>query len=122
MKTKTINTTFKKTFMNKIYAKLLIGLLFVLGTVGAKAQTLANYTFSNSTSASLTDMTSGTSNLLATGTYWDDVASSVTNLPFPFYFMGNTYAQFSINSNGQFRFGSTTVGGTAIIVPIGIIT
>ncbi len=114
-----ISTLQTNNFMKKIYTKLLVGFLFVLGTVGANAQTLANYTFSNSTSASLTDMTSGTTNFgnLTPGSYYDDVASSVTNLPFPFYFMGNAYGQFSVNSNGQLRFGSTVISGTSNATP-----
>ena len=32
-------TTFKKMFMKNIFTKLLLGVLFVLGTVGANAQT-----------------------------------------------------------------------------------
>jgi hypothetical protein len=82
-------------------------------------QTLANYTFSSSTSASLTDMTSGTTNFgnLTPGSYYDDVASSITNLPFPFFFMGSAYSQFSVNSNGQLRFGSTLISGGAVTTP-----
>ena len=38
MQATTTNTTFKKMFMNKIITKLLLGVLFVLGVVGANAQ------------------------------------------------------------------------------------
>ena len=78
------------------------------------AQSTANYAFTYSNTGSLTDMSSGTTDLLATGTYYDDVASSVTNLGFSFYFMGTAYTQFSINSNGLMKLGGTAINGSAI--------
>ena len=95
-------------------------LTFVSVSVNVNAQTLANYTFSSSTTASLTDMTSGTTVLsgLETGTYRDNTASAVTSLPFPFLFMGALQTQFSCNSNGQLRFGSTVIATTAITAPV----
>lgn len=89
-------------------------------------QSTANYTFSSATNGSLTDMSSGTTDLLATGTYKDDAASAVTNIGFDFVFMGTVYNQFSANSNGQMRLGIDAIAGanqsptasTALIAPI----
>ena len=97
--------------------KLTLLILSVLFSVFTYGQNLANYTFSTNTVGSLDPMT-GATTLAGTGSlvagYNDDNASAVTNIGFNFYFMGNSYAQFSVNSNGQMRLGSTTVGGTNI--------
>jgi uncharacterized repeat protein (TIGR01451 family) len=70
----------------------------------------ANYTFSTTTSGSLTDMSSGTTTLIAADQ--DDVASPVTLIGFDFVFMGIRQDRFSVNSNGTLRFGATPVGTT----------
>ena len=44
-----------------------------------------------------------------TAIYDDDAPSSCINIGFNFYFGGNIYTQFSCNSNGRFRLGSTAV-------------
>lgn len=44
-----------------------------------------------------------------TAIYDDDAPSSCINIGFNFYFGGNTYTQFSCNSNGRFRLGPTAV-------------
>jgi len=75
-------------------------------------QSITNYAFSYSFAGSLEDMSSGTTSLL-TGNN-DDNGSAVTNIGFTFNYMGFPYTQFSVNSNGQMRLGSTAVGGTAI--------
>jgi hypothetical protein len=90
-------------------------LLLVVLMPSIYAQSTANYTFSSVSNGSLTDMTTGTTDLLATGAYRDDEASSVTNIGFTFYFMGTAYTQFSINSNGQIRLGSTAISGGAVV-------
>jgi len=87
-------------------------LLFLFGltlSIGVMAQSTANYTFAYSYAGSLVDISSGATVLL-TGTH-DDDAGPVTNIGFDFVFMGVTYSQFSANSNGQIRLGSTSVGG-----------
>jgi hypothetical protein len=71
------------------------------------AQSMTNYTFSTSTPATPEDMSINTNQLIAGSS--DDVASSVTNIGFTFYFMGVPYTQFSVNSNGQMRLGSTVI-------------
>src|SRR3982751_1300186 len=52
----------------------------------------SNYGFATATSASLTDMSSGTTQLLAANI--DDTASPLTNIGFDFYFQGTRFTQF----------------------------
>lgn len=103
-------------------------LLFFFHNNNSLAQSvISNYTYSSSTSGTLEDMSSGTTNLFSSGTYRDDSASYVANIGFNFIFMGVPYTQFSINSNGQMRLGSTVVSNTSVspaasvptIAPIG---
>jgi uncharacterized repeat protein (TIGR01451 family) len=83
----------------------------LLGAPKADAQAnAANYTFSTTTSGSLTDMSSGTTTLVAADQ--DDVASAVTLIGFDFYFMGVRQDRFSVNSNGTLRFGAAAVSNT----------
>ncbi|MBP9935338.1 MAG: hypothetical protein KBF52_06170, partial [Pyrinomonadaceae bacterium] len=69
------------------------------------------YLFATTTSGSLTDMSAGTTQLVAANA--DDTASAVTNIGFDFYFQGVRYSQFSVNSNGSVRLGSVATSGTA---------
>jgi hypothetical protein len=69
-----------------------------------------NYTFVTQTNASLTDMSSGTTQLLAANI--DDTASALTNIGFDFYFQGVRYTTFSINENGVLRLGATAQAST----------
>jgi hypothetical protein len=93
----------------KRFLLLSITLLLSFWTMG---QSTANYAFTYSFTGSLVDISSGATTLL-TGNN-DDAGSSVFNIGFTFYFMGAPYTQFSANSNGQIRLGSTAVGGSAI--------
>ncbi|HEV7486850.1 MAG TPA: G8 domain-containing protein [Thermoanaerobaculia bacterium] len=70
----------------------------------------ANYAFSTTTSGSLTDMSSGTTTLIAANQ--DDLASPVTLIGFEFVFMGVRQDRFSVNSNGTLRFGASVIGNT----------
>ncbi len=74
------------------------------------ATVASNYNFNTTTSASLTDMSSGTTTLI--GADLDDVASAVMLLGFDFYLNGARQDRFSVNSNGTLRFGTTVVGNT----------
>ena len=86
-------------------------LLSLLGASQAAAQSnAANYSFTTTTSGSLTDMSSGTTTLIPADQ--DDVASAVTLIGFDFYFMGARQDRFSVNSNGSLRFGATTISTT----------
>lgn len=73
-------------------------------------QSTANYSFATGTSGSLTDMSSGTTQLIAANQ--DDVASALTNIGFDFFFQGVRYSQFSVNSNGSIRLGNVVISGT----------
>jgi|GEM_PF-1272457 len=76
----------------------------------ASPESAANYTFSVLTNGTFTDMSSGTTQLVAAAQ--DDTSSSVTNIGFDFYFLGTRYSQFSANSNGFVRLGSTAVSSS----------
>jgi len=103
-------------------------ILLLLGVSSLSAQSVADYATTFSTTGSLASM-SGSTDIFATGTYRDDVASVTTNFPsdFAFVFMGARYTQFSVNSNGQMRLGSTAIAGgsttpaasNAILAPMG---
>ncbi|MGC2235791.1 MAG: G8 domain-containing protein [Pyrinomonadaceae bacterium] len=82
------------------------------GDVGFAPEVSAatNYAFATTTTGSLTDMSTGTTTLVAADQ--DDTASSVVNIGFDFYFMGVRYTQFSANSNGSIRLGGTAVTNT----------
>lgn len=88
--------------------------LLTLGSIimlSVQSQAAANsYTFSSSTGVVLEDM-NGFSPLFLTGQ--DNTASAVTNIGFSFTFNNVTYTQFSVNSNGCFRLGSTVISTTA---------
>ncbi len=83
-------------------------LLFFALNVNLFSQSTANYAFSTATNGSLTDMSSGTTNLLI-GASLDDISSSVATIGFNFVLMGKAYTQFSVNSNGALGLGSTPV-------------
>jgi len=69
-----------------------------------------NYVFTTATNASLTDMSTGTTQLLAGNI--DDTASPLTSIGFDFYFQGARFTQFSINDNGVVRLGATAQTST----------
>jgi len=72
------------------------------------AQSTVNYTFNNSTTASLTDM-SGSVDLLVPTSVTGDFSSALTPIGFDFWLMGNRYINFSVNSNGLLRLGNSPV-------------
>lgn len=89
---------------------LLIASFFFL-QVQLFSQSSATYTFSSTTTGSLIDMSSGTTQLIAGNS--DDAVSTVQNIGFEFVFMGKIYSQFSVNSNGLLRFGSLVISNAA---------
>lgn len=93
--------------MRKLYVAALAILTGCFSPSLARGQSAANYTFSKATNGSLTDMSVGTAQLLGVGQ--DDASSALTSIGFDFWFMGARYNQFSINSNGYLRLGSTVV-------------
>ncbi|MBN8481130.1 MAG: DUF11 domain-containing protein [Xanthomonadales bacterium] len=78
----------------------------------------SNYAFATGTDASLTNMSTGTTQLL--GPNVDDTASAVTNIGFSFIFQGTAFTQFSVNDNGAFRFGPTALAGGSPYQPLAV--
>ncbi|GEM_PF-1141416 len=70
----------------------------------------SNYSFATTTTGSLTDMSTGTTQLLAANI--DDTASALTSIGFDFYFQGARFTEFSINANGVLRLGATAQTST----------
>ncbi len=105
---------------------IILTVLFVLSLSLALAQNISEYSYSTSYMGNFWDMSSGTTDLLATGTYYDDNSSAVTNIGFNFTFCGTAYSQFSINSNGQMQLGATQIAnylpsygvGVALLQPL----
>jgi len=95
--------------MKKLF--ILAALLFaVVFSNTANSQSSANYTFATNTTGSLTDMSSGTTQIVAAAA--DDAASTIQNIGFEFWFMGVRYTQYSASSNGFVRLGGTAVTTT----------
>lgn len=96
---------------NKSWLVLL--LLFLSMTLGqlTSAQVInsTTYPFTTGSGATLEDMSTGATVLVGSGS--DDGASTVQNIGFEFWFVGNRYTQFSANANGLVRLGSTAVTG-----------
>ena len=103
--------------MKKIYFFLLI--FAALFPWAAKAQTLADYTFSTGTDASkwVTLTSSATQLLTYTSSFVDSKASAVTDIGFPFPFGENVYTQFSVNTDGNLRLGSSVTSTNAYSTP-----
>jgi hypothetical protein len=76
----------------------------------------SNYADFTATNGSLTNMTTGTTQLVAAEQ--DDTASTVTNIGFDFYFQGVRHTQFSVNSNGLLRLGAAAVQGSTPYKPL----
>ena len=94
---------------NKFYYILLIGLILALPIAAQDARNygLTDGTFSTGTNESLVDMSTGTTTLISGGV--TDGASSVASIGFDVWFMGERYTQFSVGTNGIFRFGGVAV-------------
>lgn len=69
-----------------------------------------NYVFGTTTTGTMTDMSSGTTTLLAANI--DDTASPLTQIGFDFFFQGVRYSTFGINDNGVLRLGATAQTGS----------
>ena len=106
----------KTFFMRKIFTKLLIGFLFVLGNVGANAQQgLATYTPVRTTGNTYTSISgTGTSvsfwrNSLST----DDNLSSFLDIGFPFIYDGVQVCGVQVSTNGFINLlGNTGASGS----------
>lgn len=64
----------------------------------------ANYIFTHAQNGTLTDMSSGTTELIGVGV--DDGVSGLANIGFDFYFMATRYNSFSVTTKGVVRLGS----------------
>ena len=94
--------------------KYLLVFIFLWGISAAFAQSTLNYGFTHASNASLTDMSSGSTNLLIPATETGDFVSTLAPIGFDFWLMGNLYTQFSVNSNGLMRLGKTAVTNVGI--------
>ncbi|MBO4740836.1 MAG: hypothetical protein J5605_04235, partial [Bacteroidales bacterium] len=107
---------------NILKALPLASAIFLFGLSGAvKAQCppttpiITGYTFSTGVGTASDWLTpSLTYSSLATG---DDSYSSLSNLGFTFTFEGTAYTQFSVNTNGNFRLGSTQISASYYSTP-----
>ncbi|WP_313918400.1 hypothetical protein [Tahibacter sp.] len=77
---------------------------------GFVPEVASNYVFATTTTGSLADMSTGTTQLLAPNT--DDTASPLTPIGFEFIFQGVSFTQFSINDNGVLRLGGAAQAST----------
>lgn len=76
---------------------------------GFAPEVASAYVFATTTTGSLADMSTGTTQLLAPNI--DDTASPLTAIGFEFYFQGVPFTQFSINDNGVLRLGAAAQTG-----------
>ena len=94
---------------------LFLMILFSIFAVRVNAQELGDYDFSTGVDATKwITLTSPTTLISSTG---DGVASTVQNIGFTFNFAGTNYTQYSVNSDGNLRFGSTVTGTTYYTTP-----
>lgn len=93
----------------------LLAVMMLLPWMG-QAQVLIDYTFTTGVDQSkwISVPASTTSLLSTTG---DGVASAVTSLGFNFPFGEGTYSQFSVNSDGNLRFGATATATSNYTTP-----
>ena len=90
-------------------------MLFSVFAVRVNAQNLEDYNFSTGVDASKwITLTSPTALVSSTG---DGVASSVKTIGFTFNFAGTNYTQYSVNSDGNLRFGSTATSTSYYTTP-----
>ena len=82
----------------------------------ANAQSLADYTYATGVDATKWVTITDSTNLLGTGNA-DGRASSLQNIGFTFPFGEDVYTQFSVNSDGNLRLGSTVTGTSAYSTP-----
>ncbi len=105
--------------------RIILALLLCLTAIGLFSQNMGNYNFTTNMTGSLAldingndlNMSSGTTTLINAYSYTDDAYSSVYNIGFTAYFLGSTYTQFSVNSNGQMKLGATSIGYYAYTTP-----
>ena len=94
---------------------LLLALMIVTLCISGFAQSLSDYIMTTGTDATRWIQLTDSTNLInGTG---DSKASAVTDIGFTFNFAGTNYTQFSVNSDGNLRFGSTATGTGSYSTP-----
>ena len=94
---------------------LLIVLMLLTMGISTFAQSLSDYVMTTGTDASRWETLTTTTNLItSTGDY---AVSTVQDIGFTFNFAGTDYTQFSINSDGNLRLGSTVTGTSNYSTP-----
>ena len=101
---------------HKLSILMLLAALIVPWAAKAQTVTLESYGFTTGVDATKwVDMTSATSlSFAASGDY---AVSTVQNIGFSFPFASETYTQFSVNSDGNLRLGSTVTGTSNYSTP-----
>ena len=94
--------------MQKHLQKLLLIVAMMVVPWVTQAQSLSDYAFSTGTDSTAW-VTLSSSATAVTAAYDDDSYSSVMSIGFTFEFAGVSYTQWSCNSNGRVRLGSTCV-------------
>ncbi|NMB81358.1 MAG: hypothetical protein GYA14_06025, partial [Ignavibacteria bacterium] len=91
----------------KLIFKIIGLVLFYFSTL--KAQNSSNYSFSSLSDGSLTDMSSGTTQLIAPNTDGlnTGIFSNTNPIGFTFYFMSQPYDQFVVTEDGVLRLGTS---------------
>ena len=94
--------------MNNKYT-LWFTIIILLCTLSSWSQNASNYTFSTATDASLTDMSTGTTQLVAPNIdgVGQGIFSNVNDLGFTFYFMSVPYTTFVVTEDGVIRLGTS---------------
>ena len=101
--------------MRKVLQKLMLAVAVLL-PLASQAQ-LNTYLFSTGVDATRYYELTADSTVLKVGSGQDSYATPVTNIGFTFNFAGVDYTQFSANSDGTVRLGSTVVGTGAYSTP-----
>lgn len=103
---------------NTAVMRIKLTLFFLILWTGVQmlsAQTLGNYTFSTGIDATKWIPLTTTTNLLTVGSGstthpYDSRRSTVLDIGFTFTFGSEQYTKFSVNSDGNLRFGTTATG------------
>ena len=90
--------------------RYLLCLILFAGFSLVKAQTLGDYTFSTGTDSTRWIPLTTTTSILTSGSSTDSKRSAVLDIGFTFTFGADEYTKFSVNSDGNLRFGTTVTG------------
>ncbi|WP_255155842.1 fibronectin type III domain-containing protein [Ferruginibacter sp. HRS2-29] len=96
--------------MRKLYV-LLISFFALISTLNAQTISATTYPFAASSGATLQDMSTGTTQLVAANS--DDGTAGLTNIGFDFWYVGVRYTQFDAGANGLVRMGTAITTGSS---------